>query len=1798
MFRKFLILIAFVAQQTVWAQTTTLAPACWSDWQEVALATTAQSRVIQPQAYRAVEWQLPALTAQLESIVDIPGVQATIQLPLPDGTTGRFVLIEASVMAPELQARYPEIRCFTGWGLDDPTAQIKADLTPQGFHAMIYSKQSGTIFIDPYYHGNPRYGIVYFKKDYVSTESYECLTTAGDEIHMEELAAQPFSKKVKLKGNQADFAGDCQLRRYRLALACTGEYANFHGGTKPLVLAAMNTSVNRVNQVWEKDLALTLQLIPNNDTLIFLNSTTDPYNNGSGGTMLGQNQTTVTQRIGAANYDIGHVFSTGGGGVAGLGVVCNNGSKARGVTGSGAPIGDPFDIDYVIHEMGHQFGGNHCFNNSCGGNINNSTAMEPGSGSTIMAYAGICSPNVQNNSDDYFHAMSIQEISAYITTGTGNNCPVKTVTGNNPPTVANTPNYTIPRSTPFELTASGNDVDGNPLTYCWEQMDNQTATMPPVSTSTGGPLFRSFDPTSSPSRTFPRINDIVTNTNPQWEELPSVARTMNFRVTVRDNFPGAGCTAEDNVALTVSGSAGPFLVTAPNTNIVWFVGEQQTVTWDVANTTAAPISTAQVRIRLSTDGGFTYPILLSDNEPNDGSALVTVPNNISNTCRVRVEAIGNVFFDISNTNFRIQIPPTPTFVISVIQPNVLACAGAQATWNMNVTGLAGFNTPTNITVTGAPVGSTVAVTPNPATPTDTVTITISDLTSEMAGSYPLAIQATGGTITQNTTASLQVLPGAPTEVISVVAPADGTNGVGFLPTLKWNSASFAQIYEVEISTSPAFGASDIVATLASTDTAGISPTLLEGATVYYWRVRASNDCGEGTWSAVNAFQTGGQTCNQSFGSTDVPLNIDENGVVVIESDLNVPVGGSIADVDVQMNINHTWVGDLVARLIAPDGTTLQLFDRPGVPADDTGCDGDNLMVGFNDESVQTQANFENSCSNVPAISGTFQPIESLGLLDGKNPMGNWKLQITDAYPEVDAGVLIAWSLSLCLGVEIGTGTLLSNTPLLVPALSQRPITATNLKAQASGTADELVYTLLSLPAHGILRFEGNNLNIGDQFTQSDIDNELVRYENTADATTDAFLFDVFDEQNNAWVHATEFDIVIIQNTLVATASISQAITCNNGSTGQITVAVTSGNTPYIYSINGGESQDSNVFGGLAAGTYTVVVTDALGFTASLPAVVLDNPTAITVTSMVVLDDLTITASGGTGDLSYSVDGINFQSSNQFNNLSDAVYTVVVRDANGCTSTKQVAVSVGALLVAANQTSPVLCFGGATGAITVSVAGGVPPYQFSLDGTNYQDAVVFSGLNSGTYTVVVRDGNGMTVTAATVTLAQPTAVSVSVSTELNTISTAALGGTPPYTYSLNGAPPVTEGFFGSLANGDYTIVATDANGCTQSINTTVNVPALTIVSAVGGAPNCDGIFDLVVTATGGVPALEYSLNGGSWQSGSTFSGVSISMLPLTVRVRDAAGTVVESGNVLVTQPNPIVLSATVVGNSVTASATGGAGNLVYMLNGVSQSNGQFTNIANGTYVLTVTDANGCTKTSSVTINFTPPSLIVTTQNISCFGANDGSFTVNVAGGQPPFTFAPAAPWSNLAPGAYTVVATDALGNTASTTVAITGPAAPVLVEATAPGNSTVVCIATGGTIPYRYSLNGGPFQNAATFSNVVDGTYTVTVQDARGCTDTFEIIVISTVDPAVTWGVTVSPNPSAGLFGVTMNTVLTGPLQLEVLDASGRVLLSERHIIGVSDWQTTLDLTQQPAGMYLLRLSDGVRVGTLSLSVVR
>ena len=581
---------------------------------------------------------------------------ALISLPTPDGNEMIFKIFENPCMEAPLAAKYPMIKTYKAVSVENPAVTAKIDYTTFGFHAMVFGS-NGIYFIDPYSSSNTGYYNCYYKKDYTRTSNNYTHCELDETMHASDAYLQRNGTTV-INDDINNLVANGARRTYRLALACTVEYSNAvcapNPVTKANVLSAMVTSMNRVNGVYEKDLSIHMNLVANNDTLIFIG--TDSYSNNNGSQMLGQNQTVCNARIGSANYDIGHVFSTGGGGVAYLGCVCVNADKARGVTGSSSPKGDAYDIDYVAHEMGHQFGANHTFNGNtgaCNGNRNASTAYEPGSGITIMGYAGICDANdIQEHSDDFFHRTSIVEIYNHISS---TSCAVVTNTGHTAPTVSTyTATYSIPYKTSFEVSANATSANGFPINYLWEEWDLGPAgswSNPNIYTA---PIFRSFVPSPSNTRIFPRWDSLINNViRYKGEVLPEVARDVKLRCTVTSYDPnGYGVFNAPDNNLTIKSVVTPtlFRVTSQAAATTFTGNTTQTINWDVANTTASPISCATVNIYLSIDSARTFPYLLATNTANDGTETVTIPNVFTNnaSARIKVKGSGNVFFDLND----------------------------------------------------------------------------------------------------------------------------------------------------------------------------------------------------------------------------------------------------------------------------------------------------------------------------------------------------------------------------------------------------------------------------------------------------------------------------------------------------------------------------------------------------------------------------------------------------------------------------------------------------------------------------------------------------------------------------------------------------------------------------------------------------------------------------------------------------------------------------------------------------------------------------------------------------------------------------------------------------------------------------------------------------------------------------------------------------------------------------------------------------------------------------------------------
>jgi hypothetical protein len=765
--KKQLLVIGMLASGIAFAQTDRL----WSEGSSKTNSEVLENKtnILNPKIYQLdINGLKNALANAPKRLAAGAKSEIIISFPNSDGKLENFKVRENSNFDPQLAAKYPDIKSYVGEGLEDPNSTVYFSISPLGLSSMEIYGDKSAVFIEPYTKDLSTY-VVYKKSDKKDNlNTFECtvIDVAQKGISSTTLAARPN-------------ADDAKLRTFRLALSSTGEYTAYFGGTKALALAAMNNTMTRVNGVFEKDFAARMVLIANNDAVIYTSASSDPYSAAAQmSNWNSQLQSTLTSVIGEANYDVGHLFgASGGGGNAGcIGCVCVNGSKGSGYTSpsDGIPSGDNFDIDYVAHELGHQFGGNHTFSHA---NEGTGVNMEPGSGSTIMGYAGITNQDIQPHSDSFFHAISIQQITNNIKAKT---CPVSTSTGNSIPTADAGLDYTIPKSTPFMLTGTGTDANGDSLTYIWEQVDNASSSQTGASsaasaTKATGPTFRSWTPSTTPVRYFPRMASVLAGATTtagaeiNVEALSSVARTLNFRFTVRDNRAGGSGNNSDDARVTVNSTAGPFIITSQGTSTTYTGGSSQNVTWNVAGTTANGVNAANVDILWSTNSGTTWTTLLAGT-PNDGSQAVVIPNVSTTTGRIMVKGSNHIFFDVNNANISVNAGSGSTDTVAPTAPTLSASGITSTSTNLSWSGATDA-----VGVTGYDVYQGSSLIGNTASTSYTVT----SLSPSTTYSFSVrAKDAAGNISTSSNSVSVTTLAGSTVTYCSATATNTADERIG------------------------------------------------------------------------------------------------------------------------------------------------------------------------------------------------------------------------------------------------------------------------------------------------------------------------------------------------------------------------------------------------------------------------------------------------------------------------------------------------------------------------------------------------------------------------------------------------------------------------------------------------------------------------------------------------------------------------------------------------------------------------------------------------------------------------------------------------------------------------------------------------------------------------------------------------------------------------------------------------------------------------------------------------------------
>lgn len=1110
--------LALQAQVNVWH------PATISD---LPASRNTEDRYTTPDHFALLQMELADLRAELESVphenqITRRNSYAQFEFPMPDGSFRTFRIVEYKMIEDGLARKFPHMKFYTGIDTDNG-AKIHFNLTKDQFFASIREKGQ-TYFIDPYFRTEGDFYITYN----ISDDKHEDLRFSCEQHELvdgeiEDVDSTPddqFSSDKKMEKRGAPFT----LRTYRLAVSATFGFTDYYGGTTQGALDGIATIINRVNAVYERDVAVRMILVANNDQLVFTTQGDDPFNGigiGDQEAMVSQNQTTITNIIGFENYDIGHVFATNANSPFGQGFApgrtCLNNQKARAWSARGVPLGDAFSISLVCHEMGHQFSATHTMYHCHNVQLNSpNSTYEPGSGSTIMSYAGICpnGTNIINNSDDYFHTNSIEQIIEYSRENGGSSCGEDIDFGNTyPDIVLDYPSTIyIPVSTPFKLTGAGLDAEtpGN-LTYCWEQFqtgirnfdNNAWDLSQPVGNE---PLFRSRPPVAEGTRYFPLLPIVVNNSDYIFEQLPDYARDLKFRLTVRDNASENGGAAWEEVDIDVidNSAAGKFEITNFNVKDTIKTGSLVEVTWDVAETDLNPINTKFVNIYLSIDGGTSFPHLLISHTPNDGSAFVNIPNLTADRFRFMVEAEDNIYYDVTDRSGLLCVDSSKLAVgVSYDDLKYEVCAPDVIEIDIQTYGLGGFSDTVDLAFTGnLPAGATTEFTLDRAPVGIPVTLTVDLSEVSTGGEYSIAFAVSNDSI-ETVERSLELaITTNNFDNLTLIQPVNGSTGNDFVPTLEWNTVNDALDYTVELSDDAQF--SNIIYT--EDRISGNQTTIdiqLDAGGVYFWRVLPRNACDLHNINRVSAFQVKDLSCDE-YCSNLPSITLPASGTSAAEMVINTGASTTVNDLNITSVMGrHSDIGQVVLTIEGPDGTQVEVFSRGICEFTNT-----NMDMGFDDDAAgvfPTCLDFDEGIR--------YEPSNPLSALNGQSG-SEYKLIMADVVSG-SGGRFDGWCFEIC-------GDVVPEKPILVNADSihmeingTRTISTDKLEVtHTQYIASELTITIVEIPTGGELLLEGVPLTYGSQLTMQDVlDNKLSYTHLIDEPILDHFSFVTTDPGN-------------------------------------------------------------------------------------------------------------------------------------------------------------------------------------------------------------------------------------------------------------------------------------------------------------------------------------------------------------------------------------------------------------------------------------------------------------------------------------------------------------------------------------------------------------------------------------------------------------------------------------------------------------------------------------------------------------
>ncbi len=1106
-----------------------------SYWQESGIPLTTirnDDAMYTPNRYFSVALDFTAIKNDLSHAIEAPftsGKHINIQLPLPNGKMVSFKSYDSPVMESGLAQKYPSIKTYKGIS-EDGKSITRFGYGPSGMHATI-STPEGEVNIDQISKTGGQYYYSYYTAD--SGEPMDNLMPCGT-IHD---AQRPVADQVGISARNTEV----ELHTYRFALACIGRWGSIRG-TKEKALADMVVMVNRVNQIYEVEAGFRLILVNDNDKLIQLDPDVDGYSyslvNGRvpGLTILPQNTGRINLIIGSNNYDIGHVLSTGCsdvGGVAQLSSACNN-NKGAGVTctnanGTSALINVAQNT--FAHELGHQFGTPHIFNycpiyNNETNQWEDTNASlgndyEPGSGTTIMSYAGSCGldNNISNIRDPYYNNGSLTRIYNH-TRGSNQSCGGTVMTDNIAPEI-NIPlkdNFYIPAKSYFVLTGEATDENNDNLTYCWEQHDAGNRNCQYGEPEGSCPLFRSISPVDKPYRFFPREQRIISSSSDLSEILPTYSRDLQFAFTVRDNNPDVGIAIWEYVNFKVDDTAGPFKVLTPKLGEEHEIGSEVPITWDVANTDNELVNCQTVDVYLSIDKALHVSdpnlILLAEALPNNGSADVIIPLvTPTNNARILIMGHNNIFFDITDYNFKVLAAtnPIPYFSLSKTRDNV--CLPGVTSVDISTDGLAGYNGNVRFEIADLPQGITASFSKNNFAVGENAVATFDVSLQLPSGEYGwtiLSISDNDDTLSRKY--FIDVISTNFDDLVSI-GPVEGLKDSPGLPIFTWSKSFNATGYVFEVASNPSFDAGSIIYNYETVDTFFVTPGFLDKSSVFYWRIKALNSCGDGDYSFIRSLGTVNLDCS-SYTASDTPMTISSTGEREIISKINVTSSGVVSDLNIgNLNLTHDRFKDLTATLKSPLGTSVKIFTNS--------CAKKYIMnVAFDDDSPK----FFN-CENGVSI---FRPIDKLSAFNGENPKGLWELTINDNSGG-NGGVLKSVSLDVCGSIIASAPVLVTNEALQIQPNNKPRINGSKLLTEdADNTPNELIYTLVYNVEYGELLNSGVAMKVGDVFSQDDLNQARIFYYNTSATDFDSFHFTV-EDGNGGWINITRFNIEINEN---------------------------------------------------------------------------------------------------------------------------------------------------------------------------------------------------------------------------------------------------------------------------------------------------------------------------------------------------------------------------------------------------------------------------------------------------------------------------------------------------------------------------------------------------------------------------------------------------------------------------------------------------------------------------------------------